>query len=384
MLHQILLVDDMRAIYTAISKTLSERGCEIDYCATGKEGIEVANKKQYDLIILDVHLPDISGIDICACLKRSEKYKLRPILLLTSDARKLEIGLKAGASDYILKPFNEVELIARIFTQLNISKEHLKSVTANKELTKSLSKEKIRFKDAQTELHRYFYQTAHRLRSPLTTMEGLLKLLEMEYPDVASNEYVILIKENLRKLYYVNQQVAHIGELKSHELSKVTFKLAVCMDNFICEYYKRSDFEINIEENLVLNTDPFIFKQALKPLIDNAVFYSKSVNYSGRVLIGAEFEQGNCFLIIYDNGPGISKTHLNRIFDLFFVGSPDSLGNGLGLFISKLALERIGAAITLESEEKKYTKVKINITSLVSSQFVNLNVSKSINQKEWR
>lgn len=363
MKHQILVIDDLKCIYNTICSVLAPRGCELTYCQDGLSGLKEADNKVYDLVILDIHLPDINGLEVCRQLKELTLYKLRPILLLTSDTRSLEIGLMAGASDYILKPFNELEMIARVFTQLNLSKERLIANSEKESLKKNLNAERSKLLETQNDLHQYFYQTAHKLRSPLSSMVGLLDLLNIEYPEIRKNDYVEMLSETVEKMAYINQQISKIGELKSHNTSSKKFKLALCLQHFLRNHFASNDIEINVDNNLLLYTDINLFVAGLKPIIENAIYYSSlsTKNQKTKKEISLKKIGSDTYLTICDNGPGINDQQLQKIFDIFHIGNEQSIGNGLGLFISKVAFDKLGMDLIIDNELNKFTEVKINI-----------------------
>lgn len=115
--HKILIVDDEPKLVRLLSTNLSTRGYEILAASTGRQALELAASEAPDVVVLDVMLPDASGFDICRELRAMSDV---PILMLTARARdsdKLQ-GFKAGADDYITKPFNVNEFLARVSVAL--------------------------------------------------------------------------------------------------------------------------------------------------------------------------------------------------------------------------------------------------------------------------
>jgi two-component system KDP operon response regulator KdpE len=113
----ILVIDDEPQIRRVLRSTLSFRGYEISEAATGEEGVELAGKLKPDLILLDVNLPGISGIEACKEIRRTSDA---PIIMLTvrNAERDKVVALDAGADDYVTKPFGIEELLARVRASL--------------------------------------------------------------------------------------------------------------------------------------------------------------------------------------------------------------------------------------------------------------------------
>lgn len=122
-MKKILVIDDLPDNVFLLQDRLEREGYEVIKAYNGLMGIQKAEEELPDLILLDVMLPDISGFDVCQKITSSEKTKLIPIILLTAltDVENIKKGLQSGAFDYVKKPFNRIELIARINSALRFS-----------------------------------------------------------------------------------------------------------------------------------------------------------------------------------------------------------------------------------------------------------------------
>lgn len=114
--NKILIIDDSRFSAKCISSVLIQADFDVIFAQTGEEGLHTVRKERPDLVLLDVVLPDMSGFDVCRILRESENNNLMPIIMLTSQDSQEDklIGLELGADDYIVKPFNNREMISRI------------------------------------------------------------------------------------------------------------------------------------------------------------------------------------------------------------------------------------------------------------------------------
>lgn len=123
MKEQILVVDDEKEIADLVELYLESEGYEVQKCYNGKDALECIEKETLDLAILDVMLPDIDGFKICQKIRESFFY---PVIMLTAKVEDTDkiMGLAIGADDYILKPFNPLEVVARVKTQLRRYKSY--------------------------------------------------------------------------------------------------------------------------------------------------------------------------------------------------------------------------------------------------------------------
>ncbi len=120
--HRILIVDDEPANIQLIAKILDKNQYSISYAEDGPTAIEMARHKTYDLMLLDVIMPDMDGFAVCKMFKDDEELKDIPVIFLTarSDIEDVIQGFKIGAVDYVTKPFNDLELTARIRNHLEL------------------------------------------------------------------------------------------------------------------------------------------------------------------------------------------------------------------------------------------------------------------------
>jgi two-component system phosphate regulon response regulator PhoB len=112
----IIIVEDEKDLATLLKYNLSKEGFKIKEAETGQEGLQLIKRELPDLVILDWMLPDFSGIEVCRQIKRDNKLKSIPVIMLTakSEIEDKVRGLEMGVDDYITKPFNNKELILRV------------------------------------------------------------------------------------------------------------------------------------------------------------------------------------------------------------------------------------------------------------------------------
>lgn len=122
MTHNLLIVEDNTDIANLIQLHARDIDCDSDIASSGKQALEMFNNKDYQLVILDLMLPELDGLEVCRQLRLSPDYV--PILMLTSRTSELDrvLGLEVGADDYITKPFSIAELMARVKSQFRRSK----------------------------------------------------------------------------------------------------------------------------------------------------------------------------------------------------------------------------------------------------------------------
>lgn len=193
-IYKILVIDDRPDNVYYLQSRLQKENFDVITAFSGQEGLERAIKDKPDLILLDIMMPDIDGYDVCRTLLKNDETSQIPIILVTAkvEAKDVEEGLKAGAFDYIKKPFDKIELIARINSAIRFS-----------ELQKRF------IQNQRYEMFEATVVTAnHEIKQPLTLMSLALSAIKRELNQENINKETIL-----QKLEYIDMGVKRITSL---------------------------------------------------------------------------------------------------------------------------------------------------------------------------
>lgn len=193
-MKKILVIDDLPENVYMLQDRLEHEGYEVITAYDGKSGIEKARSESPDLILLDVMMPDINGLDVCKTLIGQEETATIPIILVTAKtgAEDIKEGLDAGAYDYIKKPFNKIELLARAKSALKLSE-------ANKVLV-DIEKRNTFFATVVT--------ANHKIKQPLTLLSLSSAAVKREL-----NKDEIDKESILSKLKYIDVAVKEITDV---------------------------------------------------------------------------------------------------------------------------------------------------------------------------
>ena len=193
-MSKILVIDDLPENVFLLQDRLEREGYEIITSYDGKSGIEKAIKEVPDLILLDVMMPDLTGIEVCKALVVNPITANIPIILVTakSGAEDTKEGLEAGAFDYIKKPFNRIELLARVHSALKLNEAHKLLVEAEKRSTFSAT----------------VVTTNDKIKQPLTLMSLSSSAIKREL-----NKEEISREAILKKLNYIDIAIKEITDI---------------------------------------------------------------------------------------------------------------------------------------------------------------------------
>ena len=192
-MKKILIIDDLPENVFILQDRLIQEGYEVITSYDGNDGIQKAYSNMPDLILLDVMMPDISGFEVCKILVNDDKTKHIPIILVTAKAgaEDTKEGLEAGAFDYIKKPFNRVELLARVKSALKLS-------DANKQVLEI---------EKRTTFIATVVTANHKIKQPLTLLSLSSAAIKKELEkDEVSKEII------LSRVKYIDTAIKQIDE----------------------------------------------------------------------------------------------------------------------------------------------------------------------------
>ncbi|PLX09611.1 MAG: hypothetical protein C0598_11835 [Marinilabiliales bacterium] len=363
--RKILIVDDVARNIQILGNILSSNGYQIAYAQNGKQALKITSSQMFDLILLDIMMPDMDGYEVCKYLKKNKETNSIPIIFLTAKADMDSIvkGFEIGGQDYITKPFNSAELLARVKTQiqLQVQKKQLKeaNIVLEKEVqerTKQLQKANLLLEKLDKTKSDFLSIISHELRTPLNGIIGLTNLLSDTKVDKSQTEYIDHLKDVSERLVRFSDMALLITSLKIKKYQPDFLAVSVkhLIESAIKKYEKskKSKLIINYnsdDDNTLVFADADLIRQSIILIIEN------SFKYAGEDLpldINVRNSENKVVIEIQDNGPGFSELALNRIFELF--GAGDILhieGSGLSLAAVKLIMEMHNGSIEAKNSE---------------------------------
>lgn len=346
--YNILIVDDLPKNIQVVAATLQTAGYNISFAQSGPRAIELCKVNDYDLVLLDIMMPEMDGIEVCSIIKSDEQFKDLPIIFLTAknDIDSITKAFQAGGVDYVAKPFKGAELLARVKTHVTLKKqkEELSQLNATKD--------------------KFFSIIAHDLRSPFTGLLGFAELL-IEESETAE-------PEDLKNYYQMMYQSANQGykllsdllEWSRTQTSQIQFTPSENkVEDSIAENIsllennskeKSISIQAEIQDDLNVFADPNMLNTVVRNLLSNAIKFTKP---DGNILISARKKDSFAEIRIKDDGIGMNDKTKSRLFkvdeNVSRRGTNNEAGTGLGLIICKEFVEKNQGNIWVESEEGK-------------------------------
>ncbi len=348
----ILIVDDTRVNLQLLGKILMKVNYELAIANSGYEALDMLREVKPDLILLDVMMPGIDGYEVCKTLKSSPETKNIPVIFLTAKSEKEDIvtGFEVGAVDYVTKPFNSAELLARVKTHLEL--KHARDL---------LAKQNEKLKQLNDLKNEFLGMAAHDLRNPIGSITTTLSYI-LEYIGSNLTEKQVKFLRNIEKAgKYMNVLLNDLLDLTAIESGKLTLKLmeedyiSFVKENIVLNQMLADKKSITIDlsyENIpYINLDRDKITQVMNNLISNAVKFSHS---NTKVIV--EIKKGEDCIItnVIDQGQGIPEQEVPHIFKEFHRSTVKATdgekSTGLGLAITKKIVEGHGGKIGVESK----------------------------------
>jgi signal transduction histidine kinase len=367
---RVLIVDDNPQNLKVLGSMLKKNGCSPAFAKEGAKAFNSAKKRQPDLILLDIMMPDISGFEVCKLLKQNAATKNIPVIFLSAKTEKEEIiaGLELGAVDYVTKPFNSKELMTRVNTHLELkaAKEDLKQnveqlQAAQEELHQTIEQLKQAHQTAviaNRAKSTFLANMSHELRTPLNGILGYTQIFKQDNS---------LNKEQQQGIEVIHRCGEHLLTLISDilELSKIEAgRLELHPNDFSLILLLKSTadlFQMRAQQQgiafhyqplspipQIVHADEKRLRQIIINLLSNAIKFTKH----GGVTFKVENFDGKIRLQVEDTGVGIAPDDMAHIFKPFLqVGDPKykAEGTGLGLAITKQLVEMMGGELQVES-----------------------------------
>ena len=351
----ILIVDDVAQNIQILATMLTVDPYRISFARSGKVALQLLEQEHFDLVLLDVQMPEMNGFEVCKAIKDRAEWEDIPVLFLTAYAASDQSveGFKVGAVDYITKPVEPLELRARVRTHLSLKQARDKILKQNQDL-RQLNHEK-------SQLLRF---VSHDLRNPLTILSSGLDYLDLKLENQIPGVQRRLLNMRvgigrMRSIidHFLNREVIQEGTqfFRPEAFSLASFLQELHVHHESTAHDKRMRLRIE-RHNDEIYTDPVALQQVLDNLLANAIKYAPE---DSEVRLHCLKDEDTYLFILEDEGPGLDADWTDLRED-----TSQSPREGLGLRIVQKMLRLLQGRVTCEPHKPRGTRICVWIPSL--------------------
>jgi two-component system sensor histidine kinase/response regulator len=332
----VLVVDDNEDNRDMLSRRLKRQGYTVSVAENGYQALDMIGAEKFDLILLDIMMPGISGMDVLKTLRETYTVADLPVIMATAKDQSEDVvaALKMGANDYVTKPLDFPVVLARVQSQLAL---------------KRLSKLKDDF----------LRIASHDLKNPLTVILGTVKMVQKHVPPGSTmspeaHELLSKITKRAAEMQNIIEDFLDFQAMQDGELNLVLTQtnlndIAHDAKESNHEYAAGKGVELVLELNPdlpVIQADPSRLTQVVRNFVSNAIKFGPR---GSRVVIRTRVENDMQVLEVSDAGPGLSEDDMSRVFSRYAKLSNKPTGgeksSGLGLSIAKQMIDLHGGEI---------------------------------------
>ncbi|ARV61562.1 hybrid sensor histidine kinase/response regulator [Nostocales cyanobacterium HT-58-2] len=350
--ERILAIDDNPDNLILLQTFLEVEGYQVELVSDGTSALKQVAQSPPDLILLDVMMPEMDGYEVTRRIRNNPEIPYIPILLITAyhDASVVE-GLDAGADDFVRKPFDHEELLARVRSMLRL--KH--SIDEQQKMARQRED--------------FVSRLTHDLRTPLVAADRMLHLFHEETFCAISQDMKGAIFAMIRSNQNLLEMVNNLLEVYRFEAGKKTLQMESCNMQEIVEEVVQELSPLAIEKDLAVNVDASSLDQldetagvvkgdrlelrrVISNLVGNAIKFTDAGSINIRVWENKAKPQGKAWVSIevQDTGYGIAPEDQARLFERFRQGKNKRAGSGLGLHLSYRIVESHKGTIEVVSE----------------------------------
>jgi len=322
-------------------------------CTAAKDGEEAWQLLQTfrpDLILTDVMMPVVSGLELCTRVKRDPSLRTIPVMLLTarSGVEAAIEGYGIGADDFLSKPFHPRELMA-----------HMRSHLTLRQLSIQLA-DQARLSASGT----LAAGVAHEIRNPLNAALNALDVLRDPDVTVPRDELLTIALEGMRRIQAVTEAL-HVHVRPAEDLASRPCDVRECVDATLKLLQHRTEHlrvHLDLPSGVEILAPARAFSQALLNLLDNALRAAQ-----GNLWVALEQDASSVRLSVEDDGPGVPSALQSRIFDPFFTTRDVGEGSGLGLHLSRKLARESGGELRYEPKPGRGARFVLELPRMAAA-----------------
>lgn len=353
--YSILYLDDEEQNLLSF-QALFRRDYHVFTTTSAQEAVNILNNNNIHIIFSDQKMPEVSGVEFFETILHDFPKAVRILITGYADIEAVIDAINKGqVYRYVTKPWEPNELRVCVENALEKYRRDVELIEKNRELER-----------ANAELEKFVYSASHDLRAPLVSIKGIINVARLEGLDAKAFHYLDMIERSTDKLNdFVSNIINYYQNNQSDELME-TIDCEMLADEIFERYRhyegaERITFRKELSKVGEFRSDAHRIRMVLNNLVSNAIRFSDPKKHESFIDLSIVQNKEKAVFRVSDNGIGIAPEIMPGIFDMFFTHGDKRLGTGIGLYIAKQAVQKLGGNISVTGELNKGTRFTFEI-----------------------
>jgi hypothetical protein len=353
---QLLIVDDEAALMKALCHTLEDQGYGTTGFTLASEALGELRARQFDLLLTDLMMPEMDGISLLRAAQEIDRHLVGIVMTGHGAIDSAVEAMKAGALDYILKPFKLRTILPVLSRALVVRRLRIE----NFQLVERVRIRTAELEHANQELEAFSYSVSHDLRAPLRAIDGFCSILvENHAPSLPEPvpHYLQRTRDAALRMGRLIDDLLNLSRISGYEIQRSRVNLSQLAQRILDELKAGApnrQVDCRVAPGLSVDGDPNLLHLALDNLLRNAWKFTANRPVA-RIEVSVTEQQGEVVYFVRDNGAGFDMAYAGKLFGAFqrLHRAAEFEGTGIGLAIVRRVITRHGGRIWSEASENE-------------------------------
>jgi len=349
---RLLVVDDEPAHMTALYHTLEDSGYDVTAFPSAAHALEAFHKQQFDLVLTDLQMPVMDGISFLRAAQEIDANLVGIVMTGHGAIETAIAAMKAGAHDYILKPFKLNTILPVLSRALEVRRLRLEI----NQLQQRVREHMLELETANKELESFSYSVSHDLRAPLRAIHGFSNILVESYSPQLPDEAQHLLSRIMSSSERMSELIDHLlrfARLNKQAINKRPIKIKELVEEVLDELQRDAlDYNLDVQIQSLPDAigDVLLIRQVFTNLLSNAIKFTRQ-HPKPAVVVGCQQIDNETVYYVSDNGAGFDMKYAENLFRVFhrLHDHREFEGNGVGLSLVQRIIQRHGGRIWAEA-----------------------------------
>jgi signal transduction histidine kinase len=353
---RLLIVDDEAAQMNALCQTLADAGYSTTGFTSATKALALLREQRFDLVLTDLLMPELDGISLLREAQAIDPDLLGIVMTGHAAIDTAIEAMKAGALDYVLKPFKLSVILPVLARALNVRRMRIEIAQLQQRLREHVHELEI----ANKELESFSYSVSHDLRAPLRAISSYSTMLVQDFATQIpweAQQLLTKVTDNAHRMGELIEHLLHFAQLSRQALARRAVDLSVLVREIVDELSKEAGgraIDVRVGDLPEVVGDAVLLRQVFVNLLSNSFKFTRQKAHA-LIEVGCRHQHDRTIYFVRDNGAGFDMQYAGKLFGVFqrLHGSAEFEGTGIGLSLVQRIIQRHGGRIWAEAAPGK-------------------------------